>query len=139
MWYRQALEILVCQHSHLSASSRIGGLVKRLTTVTQGRQRDERAIQICSKIYITYWLSPLFSQGWRHLLGEALLQFTRWFTLYLTLFVKWQGFDTHFLILNTHQTPIMLRSVESRWFIRVYLNPILIRYILISSIIYIKL
>ena len=36
VWYRQALEILVCQHSHLSTSSGIGGLVKRLNTITKG-------------------------------------------------------------------------------------------------------
>ena len=44
MWYRQALERLVHQHSHLSTSSRIGGLVKRLDTLTKGRQRGKRAI-----------------------------------------------------------------------------------------------
>ena len=43
-------------------------------------------------------------------IGEANLQITRWFTLYLTLFMEWQGCDTHFLILNTHQTPIHVKK-----------------------------
>ena len=60
------------------------------------------------------------------------------YALYLTLFMEWNGCDSHFLILNTHQTPMCVKKC-GLGFIRVYLHPILIRYIIIIHITYVKI